>query len=338
METIKSYLDNMFMNLPLTDEVKRAKEELLQMMEDKYNELKASGKTENEAIGIVISEFGNLDEIAEELGISAYLNGEAQQDIPEDTRRVSFAEAQEYIEASGRFAGKIGIGVVLCIWAPIILCVLSGFAEGTSWENVAGGVGLLALLLLVAPAVAIFIYTGVNHGKYDDLKKVQFSLDYSTINYVKEEKENFRGPFAASITMGVVLCIVGVAILLAAGIIFEDNAAIGGIGFGILLFLVGVAVYLFIFAGMRQDMYHVLLQEEDYSYEKKQSEQQKKKAEKIIGTVGGIFWPLITCIYLIGSFGYGNWGTSWMIWPITGILFGVFSTIVNSVMGVVTKK
>jgi hypothetical protein len=62
MNTIRNYLDNMFLGLPDTEEVIRAKKELLTMMEDKYNELKDSGKAENEAIGIVISEFGNLDE------------------------------------------------------------------------------------------------------------------------------------------------------------------------------------------------------------------------------------------------------------------------------------
>ena len=70
METLKNYLENMFINLPVTPEVLRAKQELAQMMEDKYNELKAEGRTENEAIGIVISEFGNLSELAEDLGIN----------------------------------------------------------------------------------------------------------------------------------------------------------------------------------------------------------------------------------------------------------------------------
>ena len=40
METIKNYLETMFMNLPNTPEVYKAKQELLQMMEDKYQELK----------------------------------------------------------------------------------------------------------------------------------------------------------------------------------------------------------------------------------------------------------------------------------------------------------
>lgn len=39
------------------------------MMEDKYSELIADEKSENEVIGTIIAEFGNLDELAESLGI-----------------------------------------------------------------------------------------------------------------------------------------------------------------------------------------------------------------------------------------------------------------------------
>ena len=64
METIKNYLEAMFANMPNTDDVKKARNELLQMMEDKYNELIADGHSDNEAVGTVISEFGNLEELA----------------------------------------------------------------------------------------------------------------------------------------------------------------------------------------------------------------------------------------------------------------------------------
>lgn len=70
METILNYLDNMFINLPQTPEVLRAKEDLAEMMEDKYNELLEEGRMQNEAIGIVISEFGNIQELIDELGIA----------------------------------------------------------------------------------------------------------------------------------------------------------------------------------------------------------------------------------------------------------------------------
>ena len=66
METIKNYLESMFRGLPLTEKVMKAKSELLQMMEDKYTELIRSGKTENEAVGEVIQNFGNLDDLADQ--------------------------------------------------------------------------------------------------------------------------------------------------------------------------------------------------------------------------------------------------------------------------------
>ena len=74
METIRNYLETMFQKLPNTAEVQKAKVELGQMMEDKYTELRNEGKSENEAVGTVISEFGNLDELAEDLGIRGYMN------------------------------------------------------------------------------------------------------------------------------------------------------------------------------------------------------------------------------------------------------------------------
>ena len=69
VNTIKNYLESMFANMPNSPEVLKAKNELWQMMEDKYTELIGEGKTENEAVGTVISEFGNLEDLADVLGL-----------------------------------------------------------------------------------------------------------------------------------------------------------------------------------------------------------------------------------------------------------------------------
>ena len=74
MNTIKNYLESMFAQLPNTPEVWKAKDELWQMMEDRYTDLIADGKTENEAVGAVIAEFGNLEERAETSGIRGGMN------------------------------------------------------------------------------------------------------------------------------------------------------------------------------------------------------------------------------------------------------------------------
>ena len=85
METILNYLDNIFMHCQQTPEVQRAKEDLAEMMEDKYNELTAQGKAKHEAIGIVISEFGNIQELAEELELKV-----SKSDSEPDEKRNSF--------------------------------------------------------------------------------------------------------------------------------------------------------------------------------------------------------------------------------------------------------
>ena len=77
METIRNYLNAMFAGLPDTPEVRRAYEELAAMMEDKYTELIEEGLSENEAVGTVISEFGNLEELAQTLGIEDCFNARA---------------------------------------------------------------------------------------------------------------------------------------------------------------------------------------------------------------------------------------------------------------------
>ena len=106
METIKSYLETMFANMPNTPEVLRAKQELWGMMEDKYNELISEGLSENEAVGTVISEFGNLDELSETLGLNRQ-----QYNTPSDNRRcLSIEEIKKYIRAYNVKSILIAIG------------------------------------------------------------------------------------------------------------------------------------------------------------------------------------------------------------------------------------
>ena len=77
MNTIIAYLETMFGAYPQTPKLLEAKAELRTMMEDAYLGFIAAGMSENEAIGGVISEFGNIDEIAPTLGISAEIQSSA---------------------------------------------------------------------------------------------------------------------------------------------------------------------------------------------------------------------------------------------------------------------
>lgn len=125
METIRNYLETMFANMPNTPEVKRAKDELLQMMEDKYNELIAEGVNENAAVGTVISEFGNLDELAEDLGLKKEVDEVNNRQENVNRRFVSMDEVKRYLSYRTKSAIFVSVGVMLCI-ISVIFPIIGG--------------------------------------------------------------------------------------------------------------------------------------------------------------------------------------------------------------------
>ena len=70
------------------------------------------------------------------------------------------------------------------------------------------------------------------------------------------------------------------------------------------------------------DSFNKLLEEGDYTREKK-LENKKNDA------LSGIYWCLVTAIYLALSFLTGAWGRTWIIWPVAGVLFAAVTGIAN---------
>ena len=92
----------------------------------------------------------------------------------------------------------------------------------------------------------------------------------------------------------------------------------------VLLVMVAAAVYLLIWSGSIHGTYDKLLQQGDYTVEKK--EQNRKN-----GFFPGIYWCTVTAVYLGISLYFGNWNRSWIIWPVAGVLFAAFMGIINTV-------
>lgn len=324
METIRLYIEQLFASLPKSQEVMRAKNELTSMMEDKYHELKEQGKSENEAIGIVISEFGNIDELMEELGIGLT---QAKETIP--VRHVSILEAKEFISSQREFAKMISIGVFLCILSPITLISLGSLADShkiSLQPGLAEGIGLTILFSLVAIAVAIFIIKGIGMEKYAAFAKENLELDYDAFTYVKEAQAAFRPTFATKITMGVLLCIFSVIPIVIAGTVVQDAPStewIFGICVSLLLVIVSIAVVIFILAGITNGAYAQLLQEGDYT-------PQKKTGGTLADKVASIYWPLVVAVYLLWSFLSNRWDITWMVWPVAALIFAAVSGICNA--------
>ncbi len=315
MNTIINYLDNMFLGLPNTEEVIRAKKELLAMMEDKYNELKDSGKTENEAIGIVISEFGNLDELAETLGIKHALENKT------DILQVTYEEAKYYIEDKIITAPKTALGVFLLIMSPVFLLLLIGLKELTNVnvkEELFIAAGLAALIAMVATGVSYFIRFSSKLEKYDYLEETVFELDYKTEQMVRGIMTQDEHSYKSAVSISVVGFILsGLPVILTPLIFNIDGLSV--ISVAITLTMVAISTYNIIGKSAVNAACSVLLQQGEYSV--------KSKSNKTLQTVTKVYWLVITAIYLAYSFITFNWAMSWIIWPVAGVIFAAIKLI-----------
>lgn len=317
MEIILNYLESMFSELADTGEVRRVKQEMAFMMEEKYTALKAEGKSENEAIGTVIAEFGSVDELICELGIDK--SKKSQESCYSHTegmfsgRRVTKEECRTYIASMERLSQGIGAGVML-ILVSLIFPVMG---EEIFGEERGSALGVVLMFVLIAAAVVLFIINGVAMSRFDYLKKENLSLDESAIRMLEDMQQKDRPQFASKIAVGVLLCILSVipVILNESVLHLAEN-----IPPCILFVMVGSGVYLFITTGVPYGCYNVLMQREDYSPQMKKG---MRKGEDFANRIGGIYWPCIVLIYLVYSLLTHDWGRSWIIWPAAGLFFVV---------------
>ncbi len=323
METIKMYLDNMFSSLPKTIQTADIKNNMLANMEEKYNELKAAGKSENEAIGIVISEFGNIDELVHELGLKRDENEQARP-------LISREEATSYLDTKKKTGIQIGFGVFLCILAPALLILINQLFEtgviGNNLTDNAGSIlGLIPLFILVACAVGIFIYSGMNMERYRYIEEEGVTLPSDMMAELQQRYDNFNKPFYLSIIIGVCLIVLSPISIFVTSAMGDNKSSYGVV---ILLAIVAVAVFNFIYFAMIRDSYGRLLLIDEYVPSK---QIENKKANKIIGATASVVWPLASATFLFLGFIYNLWGKAWVIFPIVGILFGVFCSVVSIV-------
>jgi hypothetical protein len=160
MNTLRNYVDSVFLNLPQTPEMATRKQEMIMNMEAKYQQLLADGKNENEAIGAALAEFGHVDDSSR--APAATPNTEI---IPEGAIHLSAAEADDYLDHRHKFAFAMAAGVFLCIMAPaamILFREIPQFFAVTARvsQNTIDVLALVPLFVFVAAAVALFIIYG----------------------------------------------------------------------------------------------------------------------------------------------------------------------------------
>ena len=248
-----------------------------------------------------------------------------KEEISESTfRKVSLEEANEFIKIKDETAPMVALGVVLCILSPVTMFFLlamqiSGKIGIT--ENGAGGISIIALVLMVVPAVALFITSGMKTGRFEYLEKEPIELAYGVAGMVKERQNKLRDKHIRDCVIGVCLCVLA-AIPLFIGAFFEKADGEVLIGLCLTLMIVAAGVYILIRTGIPWATTEKLLQQDDYTIE-------KKTFEKKLDPISSIYWCIVTAVYLGWSFYTMEWHRTWIIWPVAGVFFGVFEGIAH---------
>ncbi len=311
METIKNYLEAMFAGLPDTPEVRKAKAELLQMMEDKYNELIREGQSENTAVGTVISEFGNLEELAEDLGLTKEVEEFQVMEAANPRRQISRQEAEDFISKRIKKALIRALGIMLIITS--VACPI--------FFSQAGGSAVLAgpalMFIFIGLGVGFIVYSGFVDSEWKFIKKQLCFIDMNTASYVRDRKRNFESVRAICITLGVILCVV----CWVPNLFFVRGRVT--LGAALMFLLVGIGVFLIVYANSAAKGFDLLLRLNAVSTVRgdniEAAEPAPKYRSKAAETIVLIYWPVATCLYLIVSFLTFRWDITWIIWPIAAV-------------------
>ncbi len=317
METIRNYIENMFAGLPKDESLLKAKEDLLAIMEERYSDLKQEGKTENEAVGEVISRFGNIDELLDELGVKV---GEKNPDALHPTAE----EAEGYIRHRKLFGLMTGLGVLSILVGVACLIALDSLLPALAGlsSELSGNIGLFAMFFFICIAITLFVVFGIGSEKYEKYQKQLVELPAGVKADMEKRYDRNRISLALSVSGGIALIILGICSVIAADAIFGDSSIYSACGAAVMLVLIGLGVLLMCRAGVVSDGYKHLLNLE------KKVDQKESVAETVFNS---IFWPMVVLVYLVWSFAFGGWAISWIVFPVGGIITGIVSTILKAV-------
>lgn len=240
-------------------------------------------------------------------------------------RGITLEEANKYMDEVKHRSIKIAIGIALCILSPTILMLLGVMAESGYLmnEDMAGGIGVSIMLVIIAVGVSIIILSSMPLNKYDYLEKEKIELMYGVKEVVEKRKDEFEPIYQRNIVLGVACIILGIVpLMITGGMNVSDLVAVICVDF--LLIVVAFSTILFVYVGMIHSSFTKLLQEEEYT-------EKNKEISNVISLFSTLYWCITTAIYLLISLSTYAWHETWIIWPIAGVLYVALDEIVKYV-------
>lgn len=246
-------------------------------------------------------EMNKLIEICEIFNVS--LDDIVKNTINTDERIKKAADKEEYLANSKKNTIQTGIGVVIILLGVSLFLSILGYSK----EDLSIGIGVAILLVFIACAVGLFIYSGCKYESYKE------DIDLKTLEFSKEEKKEYVKKTSIQVSIGIGIILLDVACMIILILLQEDEKNVLFIVSGFLAILSG-AVFTLITS------YSPIQQIKDETFE-------ETKGEKLVGKLCGAIMLSATAIFLLIGFMNESWSTSWIVFPIGGIICGIVSCI-----------
>ncbi len=240
-------------------------------------------------------------------------------------KRVSMETANSFLEAKRAVSKPMAIAAFLCIISPIMLLLLAVLSEGNYVAtNLAAAVGIITMLVLIAIAVAIFILCANKTSEFDFLDSESFETEYGVRGMIEERKKRFKAHYTKNNIIGTSLCILSLVPLFVGIALDESNDLLTVAMLCVMLLSVAVGIIFFVSAGVVWGSFERLLEEGDFSRE-------KKHTAKATSVASIVYWLVAVSAFLLFAFLSNEYEYAPIILITAGILYPTIPAIVNAI-------
>lgn len=248
---------------------------------------------------------------------------------------VSLESATEYLDAVARTSRPTSFAITLFILGPALLVSLATYSEDALnfdltriSPDALGIAGVCLMMLFTAAGVGLLILQDMKLARFKQFKKASLELQYGVEAAIRRRAESTESLRYMQQAAGVCLTILSaipflIASYFGAGLTFA-------VGFLAAAILVSFGVYLLVYSGILRDGYRVLLQEGDFSHDEKSSKKDYESTALKYRSLAKAYFGAIALLYVGYSFITKDWKSSWIIWPVSALLYHIALSILNA--------
>ena len=242
-------------------------------------------------------------------------------DVPDTTepplRHVSMEEANAFLAANSKSALLIPLGIACGISCVIPGCLLEHVKPYGEM------LGFVLMFILIAAGVSLILAGAHFRKPYEYLEKEGIDTAYGVSGMVKEKQNSCAAMHLTELIGGIVLCILSFVPVAVLSAVYGDESFATSCGGAVLFAMIATGVFLIVRTAIRNNGFEKLLEEGGYTRAEKAAQ------NSIAHTIIAVYWMVIVAGYLAYSFITNDWGRSWIVFPVAGVLCGALSVILK---------